>query len=144
MAYHDLDVKELSDHVFLKPDVEQGQPFYNRVPQVDHQACARSGRCAPSCRFGAIPNLPDRTIVFADLCRSCGGCVLACPAEAIQEVQLPIGELRLGDSGGVLFCEGKLYVGEAMSPPAISAVKRAAPPAALCIWPRNSISSSNC
>ena len=40
-----------------------------------------------------------------------------------------IGTLREGDSGGVLFLEGELNVGEAMSPPAIRAVKRFAPPA---------------
>ena len=45
----------------------------------------------------------------------------------------PIGLLRTGTSGPVQFVEGVLNVGEAMSPPAIRAVKGAAPDAELTI-----------
>jgi MinD superfamily P-loop ATPase len=54
---------------------------------------------------------------------------LACPAEAIREVPRSIGVLRIGTSGVIQFVDGSLYVGEAMSPPLIRAVKRAAPEA---------------
>jgi len=67
----------------------------------------------------------NQVLVFADLCHSCGGCVLACPAGAVSEVPKPIGELRQGTAGAIQFVEGRLNVGEAMSPPAIRAVKAA-------------------
>ena len=74
-----------------------------------------------------------QVLVFAELCHSCGGCVLACPADAMREVPKPIGELRLGTAGPIQFIEGRLNVGEAMSPPAIRAVKAASTKADLTI-----------
>ncbi len=52
--------------------------------------------------------------------------MLACPAEALQEVPHPIGTLLLGRAGRVRFVAGRLNVGETMSPPAIRAVKAVA------------------
>jgi MinD superfamily P-loop ATPase len=72
-------------------------------------------------------------MVFAELCHSCGGCVLACPADAIRERPRSIGQLRIGRSAEIRFLEGVLNVGEAMSPPAIRAVKSAASPEDLTI-----------
>jgi len=134
VAYLDCGVEEPNGHIFLKPEVDRQQPIFKLVPEIDDQACTHCGQCATSCRFGAIASLPERTIVFDDLCHGCGGCTLACPVGAIREVQRPIGELRSGHSGDVLFCEGRLDVGEAMSPPAVSAVKRAAPAAELSVF----------
>ena len=80
-----------------------------------------------------MASLPNQTLVFDELCHACGGCSLVCPAGAIREAPRPIGTLRRGRSGQVQFVEGVLNVGEAMSPPAIRAVKSAAPPADLVL-----------
>jgi MinD superfamily P-loop ATPase len=101
---------------------------------VDDDRCVHCGRCSQACRYGAIACVPQRTIVFVELCHACGGCLLACPAEAIREVPRSIGWLRYGTCGSLEFVEGELHVGEAMSPPAIRAVKRTALDAELTLW----------
>jgi MinD superfamily P-loop ATPase len=128
VAYLDCDVEEPNGHIFLKPVIDEERPIEKLIPEVDPASCTHCGQCAEACRYGAIASLPNRTIVFAELCHSCGGCLWACPAKAIREAPRPIGGLRLGRSGSVRFVEGVLNVGEAMSPPAIRAVKSAAPP----------------
>lgn len=133
VAYLDCDVEEPNGHIFLRPEIDAERAIEKLVPEIDPARCTHCGRCAQACRYGAIASLPKQTMVFAELCHSCGGCLLACPADAIQEKPRPIGRLRLGRSGAVRFVEGVLNVGEAMSPPAISAVKSAAPPADLTI-----------
>jgi MinD superfamily P-loop ATPase len=133
VAYLDCDVEEPNGHIFLQPEVEEQRPIEKLVPEIDSTRCTHCGRCAQACRYGAIASLPSQTIVFAELCHSCGGCVLACSANAIQETPRSIGQLRIGRSAGIRFVEGTLNVGEAMSPPAIRAVKSAAEPADLTI-----------
>jgi MinD superfamily P-loop ATPase len=59
--------------------------------------------------------------------------MLVCPSEAIREKVRPIGELRVGAGRSVQFVEGVLNVGEHTSPPAIRAVKQAAPSADLVV-----------
>ncbi|MBN2577798.1 MAG: ATP-binding protein [Pirellulales bacterium] len=126
-AYLDCDVEEPDGHVFLRPEIEEQQPIEKLVPTVDPERCTYCGACARVCRFGAIASLPKQTVIFSELCHACGGCRLACPVDAIREVPRTIGILRRGHSGEIRFLEGVLNVGEAMSPPAIRAVKAAAP-----------------
>ena len=125
VAYLDCDVEEPNGHLFLKPTIERQQPINKLLPIVDLDRCTFCGRCSQVCRYGAIACVNKQVLVFAELCHSCGGCVLACPADAMREVPKPIGELRLGTAGPIRFIEGRLNVGEAMSPPAIRAVKAA-------------------
>ena len=133
VAYLDCDVEEPNGHIFLRPTIEEERGIEKLVPEVDAARCTHCGRCAQVCRYGAIASLPEQTMIFADLCHSCGGCLLACPTEAIREKPRTIGQLRMGRSGEVRFLEGLLNVGEAMSPPAIRAVKSAASAADLTI-----------
>ena len=133
VAYVDCDVEEPNGHLFLKPEIDEQRPIEKLTPEIDPTRCTHCGRCAQACRYGAIASLPQQTLVFAELCHACGGCVLACPAGAIREVPRAIGLLRAGHSGGLRFVEGVLNVGEAMAPPAIRAVKAAAPAAELTI-----------
>jgi len=83
--------------------------------------------------YGAIACVGRQTLIFTELCHACGGCLLVCPEGAIREVPKPIGRLRTGASGPVQFVEGVLNVGEAMSPPAIRAVKGSAPDVELTV-----------
>jgi MinD superfamily P-loop ATPase len=130
VAYLDCDVEEPNGHIFLQPTIAEEQAIEKPTPEVDQARCAHCGACARACRFGAVASLPTQTIIFAELCHACGGCRLACPVEAIREVPRTIGKLRRGKSGRIHFVEGVLNVGEAMSPPAIRAVKAAAPASA--------------
>jgi len=125
VAYLDCDVEEPNGHLFLQPVITWEGPIEKPVPVIDSQRCHHCGRCSEVCRFGAIVSLPQATIVFSELCHACGGCQLACPKQAISEGRRRIGTLRLGHAGTIRFVSGILQVGEAMSPPAIRAVKAA-------------------
>ncbi len=133
VAYLDCDVEEPNGHLFLRPQILQESPITRLIPEVDARRCTHCGACTQVCRYGAMACVRQQTLIFAELCHNCGGCVLACPEGAIREVPIPIGVLRTGRSGSVQFVEGVLNVGEAMSPPAIRAVKDAAPDVALTI-----------
>lgn len=133
VAYLDCDVEEPNGHLFLRPTIEQQHPINKLLPVVDLKRCTFCGRCSQVCRYGAIACVNEQVLVFAELCHSCGGCVLACPADAMREVPTSIGELQQGNVGAIQFVEGRLNVGEAMSPPAIRAVKAAAGDADLTI-----------
>ncbi|NLS94357.1 MAG: P-loop NTPase [Planctomycetaceae bacterium] len=133
VAYLDCDVEEPNGHLFLKPQILREEPINKLIPVVDADRCTHCGLCSQACRFGAIACVGQQTLIFTELCHSCGGCLLVCPQEAIREVPKPIGLLRIGTSGPLQFVEGVLNVGEAMSPPAIHAVKDAAPDVDLTI-----------
>lgn len=125
VTYADCDVEEPNGHLFLKPTVVEERAIERLIPVVDSERCTLCGRCSQACRFGAIACVGQSVLIFSELCHACGGCQLACPEGAIREVPRAIGRLRVGASGSVRFVDGVLNVGEAMSPPAIHAVKTA-------------------
>lgn len=133
VAYLDCDVEEPNGHLFLRPTIDRQEPIHKLLPKVDLERCTFCGRCSQACRYGAMACVGQQVLVFADLCHSCGGCMLACPVDAISESPKVIGELRQGTAGAIQFVEGRLNVGEAMSPPAIRAVKAASARADLTI-----------
>jgi len=75
----------------------------------------------------------DTVLTFPELCHGCAGCWLVCPTGAITEGFRETGSVELGCAGKVQFVQGRLNVGEAMSPPVIRQVKNAAPDVELCI-----------
>jgi MinD superfamily P-loop ATPase len=127
-------VEEPNGHLFLHPQIERHQPIDKLLPVVDYDRCTFCRRCNEVCRYGAVACVNGQVLIFPELCHSCGGCMLACPVNAIHESPKPIGEMRFGKAGSVQFAEGRLNVGEAMSPPAIRAVKAAAPKTDLAIF----------
>jgi MinD superfamily P-loop ATPase len=65
---------------------------------------------------------------FPELCHSCGGCKLVCPAEAIGEVERRIGVIREceAENGKIRLIYGLLEVGEPRAVPLVEAVKNEA------------------
>lgn len=134
VTYLDCDVEEPNGHIFLSPQVSMERPINKRIPQVDAERCTHCGECSEICQYSAIVSFRGGpAMVFADLCHACGGCALVCPSEAIEEVAQPIGRLRIGNASGIRFLDGTLDIGQHMGPPAIRAVKQAAPEADLRI-----------
>lgn len=119
----DCDVEEPNAHIFLKPVIDRSEPVTIPVPQVDAEKCDFCRKCAEACAFNAIAVLPQKVLVFPELCHGCGACSYLCPRDAISEVGREIGVVEAGRSGDIDFVHGRLNVGEAMAPPLIRAVK---------------------
>jgi MinD superfamily P-loop ATPase len=119
----DCDVEEPNGHIFLKPQIDHSETVGVPVPVVDETRCTACGECGAFCQFNAIVALKTKPLVFPELCHGCGGCMMVCPEEAISETQREIGQVRIGRGGPITFVQGRLNVGEVMSPPLIRAVK---------------------
>ncbi len=120
-------MEEPNGHIFLKPAIQKRQVVSIPVPEVDESRCTLCGDCGRVCRYSAIVALPKKVLTFPKLCHGCGGCAIACLAGAIREVPRVTGVVDEGASGPVTFLQGKLNIGEAMAPPVIRAVLKAAP-----------------
>jgi MinD superfamily P-loop ATPase len=129
----DCDVEEPNAHLFIQPEMQPGQPIATAVPEVDVQKCTLCRKCADICQFKAITVLGTTVLPFHELCHSCGGCMRACPVEAIAETGRELGVIELGRKNGLEFIHGKLRVGEAMAPPLIRKVLEYRRPEALTI-----------
>ena len=125
VTYLDADVEEPNGHIFLKPEIAHTSDVTVPIPEVDHTKCNLCGECSEICQFNAIAVIGDKVMVFPSLCISCGGCYEVCPEHAITEVPQTIGQIRNGVGVGVMFYEGRLTVGEAISPPVIKALRKA-------------------
>jgi len=119
----DCDVEAPNAHLFLNPETRETKRFSVPVPEIDEGKCTYCKKCAQICRFRAIAILEEATLTFPELCHSCGGCMAVCPEDAISEIGRDVGEIAIGQAQNVDFIQGKLRVGEAMSPPLIKAVR---------------------
>ena len=132
VQYMDCDVEEPNGHLFLKPQIDSSVEASIPVPSVDAARCTSCGRCAKVCEFNAIAMI-NKPMVFPELCHGCGACSLACPVGAIREIPRPIGVVETGRSGSIAFVQGRLNVGEPMSPPLVRAVKARRAPNAIAL-----------
>ena len=123
VALLDCDVEEPNCHIFLQPQIRYSCPVAVPVPKVDTEKCTKCGKCVEVCQYNALVCLPTGVLVFAELCHGCGGCELFCPAEAISEEARQVGVVEVGQAKGFRFVQGRLNVGQAMSPPVIKAVR---------------------
>lgn len=125
VQYLDCDVEEPNGYIFLKPHFRQKKSARVMVPVIDAVKCTSCGECGKKCQFHAIVSLPGSTLLFPDLCHSCGLCALICPAGAISEGEREVGAVETGiGAGGVWFVQGVLNVGEPAAGPLIRQVKQ--------------------
>ncbi len=122
----DCDVEEPNAHLFLNPVFDSVQQVYTEVPEVDQEKCTGCGACAKVCRFRALTVIGGKVLVFPELCHSCGGCMVACPEDAIGEGKRELGTIEKASLGNVTFVKGTLRVGEVMAPPLIEKVRKTA------------------
>ncbi|MEA3442367.1 MAG: ATP-binding protein [Chloroflexota bacterium] len=120
----DCDVEEPDDNIFLRLPFNYSQPVYIPVPKVDEAKCTYCGKCAEVCVYNAIAVLPEKVLIFPELCHGCGACSYLCPESAITEQGKQIGLIEKGSSGNLELVQGKLDIGEAMAPPVIREVKK--------------------
>jgi MinD superfamily P-loop ATPase len=119
----DCDVEEPDDYIFMNPVISNEETVSIPVPEVDKEKCDYCGKCAAVCAYKAIAVWGKQVMIFAQLCHGCGACSYICPKKAIKEQPRAIGILESGHSEDIAFVQGKLHVGEAMSPPVIRKVK---------------------
>ncbi|MFH1283478.1 MAG: ATP-binding protein [bacterium] len=126
----DCDVEEPNAHIFLKPNLRKKNKAFIPVPEIDKTLCKFCGRCKEVCVYNAIAVFPSvkqnngNILVFPQLCHGCGACSYFCMEKAIKEVNREIGTVETGEAGNVAFIQGKLNIGESMSPPLIRQVKK--------------------
>jgi len=120
----DCDVEEPNAHVLLKPCLSDQHKVSIPVPKLNEGKCNYCGRCAEVCVYHAIAVLPQRVLIFPELCHGCGACSYLCPEGALTEVDREAGILESGRSDGIGFIHGKLNIGEAMATPVIREVKK--------------------
>lgn len=123
VQFLDCDVEEPNAHIFLKPTIKHSKAISIPVPRIDESKCDFCGKCADVCAYNALAVLKDKVLIFPHLCHGCGGCILLCPQKAISEVDKEIGVIEIGNSSNSQFIDGRLNIGEVMSPPLIRAVK---------------------
>ncbi len=133
VQYLDCDVEEPNGHLFLKPLIDSVEPAGIPVPVVDAARCTSCGKCAQVCEFNAIALL-KKPLTFPELCHGCGACALVCPVGAIREEPRAIGVVESGQAGATTIVQGRLTIGEPMSPPLIRAVKARRDPRAIALF----------
>jgi len=131
----DCDVEEPNVDLFLKASITEREEVLAEVPRIDLARCTYCGQCQEICQFNALAVLPETKIVltFPELCHRCGGCFAVCPEDAVLPDQRLLGHLEIGQRGNVRLIQGKLRVGEAMSPPLIRRVRQASSPNGMVI-----------
>ena len=123
IQFLDCDVEEPNAHIFIKPNIKNKVSVFIPIPEVDKDKCNFCGKCAQVCAYNAIAVLKKDILVFKELCHGCGACSYFCPQKAIKEVDKEIGVVEIGSKDNLQFVDGRLNIGQAMSPPLIRAVK---------------------
>jgi len=120
----DCDVEEPNAHILLRPEVEETIPVELLVPRIIEDRCDYCGECARFCQYNALFVVGETAMIFPELCHSCGGCSIVCPRDAIVEEPRQIGRVLKGSAGDIDLVYGEINVGEPLSVPVISAVKK--------------------
>ena len=133
VTFLDADVEAPNGHLFLDPRFDHEEPVELQVPRIDEDLCTHCGQCAEFCEFSALVTLRDRMLFFPELCHSCGGCRLVCPAGAITEHAHRIGTVEEGKAGAIHYIRGRLDIGRPLSPPVIRAAQARVPAGGITI-----------
>ena len=120
--YVDCDVEEPNGSIFLKPIIKESIPVNVLVPEADASKCNGCGSCGKTCQFHAIAVVKRKVLVFPEICHHCGACLIACPQDAIREVERTSGVVETND--GATFIQGRLNIGEPISIPIIRELKK--------------------
>ena len=119
----DCDVEEPNVHTLLHPTKMQTTSVTVPTPSVNQDKCTLCGKCAEFCQFNAIFVGKTKTMIYEEMCHSCGGCKLVCPDDAITEVERSIGRIHQSNMGQTQLVYGELSIGEPIATTLIHAVK---------------------
>ncbi len=121
----DCDVEEPNDFLFINPKITDEQSVTALKPEWDENKCCDSGKCAEVCTYNAIARVNGKTLIFNELCHSCGACSYICPSNALIEKEVEIGQVKFAIiNENFHFAYGILNVGEALAPTIVKNVKK--------------------
>ena len=121
-VYMDCDVEEPNGHLFFQPDDVTSENVYKMLPSFNKENCIGCRQCVDFCRFNALAFIGKKPKVFPDVCHSCGGCSLVCPADAVTESAHEVGHVEIGFHDKIRVVTGMLNLGEASGVPVIKKV----------------------
>jgi len=120
--YVDCDVEEPNGLLYFKiPNIEE-EIVYTKYPVIDHDKCIGCRKCTNFCQFNAMAFILGKVRVFKELCHSCGGCKIVCPAKAIEEKEKEIGKIKHGYHDSTEVFSGEMVLGEESGVPIIKAL----------------------
>jgi MinD superfamily P-loop ATPase len=119
--YVDCDVEEPNGHLYFKPQICEEKAVSVLIPKVNHELCTGCKECVNFCKFNALA-FGKKVILFKEICHSCGGCALVCPAEAITQMKKTVGIVNIGISENVKTVGGMMNTGEASGIPIIKKI----------------------
>ncbi len=125
IALVDLDVEEPNSGLFIKGESVACQDKFRKVPLWDETKCTLCGKCNNWCNFNAIAQLPNKIMVFPELCHSCYACSELCQEQALPMTDFKIGVLNhFKMNGKFSFVEGRLDIGQESAVPLIQQTKK--------------------
>ncbi|MBE0478661.1 ATP-binding protein [Candidatus Aerophobetes bacterium] len=124
VQFLDCDVEAPNAYIFLKPLIVEKKPVYFSLPRLIEEKCSFCGLCSKVCEWNAIAVVNKKWLLFPELCHSCGACWQLCPEEALEKKGKELGVVEKGEAGKIDFAQGKLTIGQAISPLVIKAVKK--------------------
>ena len=120
----DCDVEEPNVHTLLHPTEIKTETVSVLTPVVNQDKCTLCGKCAEFCQFNAIFVGKTKTMVFNEMCHSCGGCAIVCPEDgAITEIPRAVGKIHQSTIEDTHLVYGELSIGEPIATTLIHAVK---------------------
>ena len=109
----DLDVDAPDLHILLDPEVKSLTPFLSgNEAAIRREDCARCGRCAELCAFGAIAFTDLEYVVDPLRCEGCGVCVKLCPHQAIDFPEGHCGDWYVSDTRFGPMVHAQLFPGK--------------------------------
>ena len=121
----DLDVDAPDLHILLEPHKQRTDAFFSGLAaSIDPQKCARCGRCAELCAFGAVQATAEGGYAVDALrCEGCGVCAALCPHKAIDTAENHCGDWSVSDSRFGLMVHAQLFPGQENSGRLVSLLK---------------------
>lgn len=119
----DLDVEEPNLNIFLNTDTKKIQEVNKKIPVIDSNKCLHCSKCSEKCQFNALVIFNNQEMIHEELCHGCGLCKRVCPNDAITEKKQRIGSIKKAIKENIIFYQGTLDTGKAISTPIIEELK---------------------
>ena len=133
VQFIDCDVEEPNAQFFLQTQIQHTEEVNVTIPIIDETRCTHCGACSKFCAYNALAVLPNKVLIFPELCHSCTGCALVCPVDAVHWNKKTIGTLEQGSTESIEFHKGLLNIGEIQAIPVLKALKTKIDPSKLVI-----------